>query len=340
MNAMQNSSRILRTPMRRRPAAIALAIAAAGSAFAQPAVWRPERPAEFVVAVSAGGATDYTARFMQKIIQAQRLMDTPVVIMNKPGGGGNLALSYLDQHAGDGHYLLNSTLTVMTNQIIGQSKIHYTDYTAVALLFNEHATLVVPAGSPIKNVRDIMHKLKADPQSLSFATGFAVGGINHLGVGQLLKQGGIDARRLKTVVFQGQGAVLTALLGGHVDFAPMQVATAIKGAQEGKLRILGIAAERRGEGALADISTWREQGLELVWSNVRFVLGPRGMTPAQLAYWDNVLARVTQSDEWKEEGRRNFLQLEYLNSKQAPQQLAQVYEQLRSASVAVGLVKE
>lgn len=329
-----------RVSLSKWPAAAILALLAANMALAQQAAWRPERPAEFVVAVSAGGATDYTARFMQKIIQAQRLMEAPVIITNKAGGGGNLALNYLDQHAGDGHYLLNSTLTVMTNQIIGLSKIHYTDYTAVAMLFNEHATLVVPANSPIRNVRDIMQKLKADPQSLSFATGFAVGGINHLGVGQLLKQGGIDARRLKTVVFQGQGAVLTALLGGHVDFAPMQVATAIKGAQEGKLRILGIAAERRGEGALADIPTWREQGLELVWSNVRFVLGPKGMTPAQLAYWDNLLGRVTQSDEWKEEGRRNFLQLEYLSSKQTPQRLAQVYEQLRSASIAVGLVKE
>ena len=52
-----------------------------------------------------------------------------------------------------------------------------------------------------------------DPQSLSFATGFALGGINHLGVGQLLKQGGIDARRLKTVVFQGRGAVPTRFGG-------------------------------------------------------------------------------------------------------------------------------
>ena len=320
--------------------AAVLALAAAGAAHGQQGGWRPDRPVEFVVAVGAGGATDHTARFMQRIIQNRRLMEAPVVITNKPGGGGNLALNYLDQHAGDGHYLLNSTLTVMTNHILGLSKIHYTDYTPVALLFNEHATLVVPAGSPIKSVRDIMQKLKGDPQTLSIAVGCAVGGINHLGVGLLLKQGGVDVKRLKTVMFQGQGAVLTALLGGHVDFAPMQVATAVRGAQEGRLRILGIAAERRGEGALAEIPTWKEQGLELIWSNVRYVLGPKGMTPAQLAYWDGVLGRVTQSEEWIDEGRKNYLQLDYLNSKQTPQRLATVYQQLRGASVDVGLVKE
>lgn len=327
-------------PLMKWSGAVILALAAAGAAQAQQSGWRPDRPAEFVVAVGAGGATDHTARIMQRIIQNRRLMEAPVVITNKPGGGGNLALNYLDQHAGDGHYLLNSTLTVMTNHILGLSKINYTNYTPVALLFNEHATLVVPAASPFKSVRDIMQKLKGDPQSLSVAVGFAVGGINHLGVGLLLKQGGVDVKRLKTVVFQGQGAVLTALLGGHVDFAPMQVATAIAAAQEGRLRILGIASERRGEGALAGIPTWKEQGFDLIWSNVRFVLGPKGMTPAQLAYWDGVLARITQSEEWIDEGRKNYLQLEYLNSKQTPQRLALVYQQLRGASVDVGLVKE
>jgi putative tricarboxylic transport membrane protein len=228
----------------------------------------------------------------------------------------------------------------MTNQINGLSKIHYTDYTPVALLFNEHSTLVVPAGSSIKSVHDIIQKLKADPQALSVAVGFSVGGINHLGLGLLLKQGGVDVRRLKTVVFQGQGATLTALMGGHVDYAPMQVATALRAAQGGKLRILGIAAERRGEGALAEIPTWKEQGLDLVWSNVRYVIGPKGMTPAQLAYWDGVLRRVTQSEEWREEGRKNHLHLDYLDSRQTPQRLATVYQQLRGAAVDVGLVKE
>ncbi len=307
---------------------------------AQPGGWRPERPLEFVVAVSAGGATDATARLIQRILLNNRMVDVPVIIVNKPGGGGNLALNYLDQHVGDGHSVLNSTLTILTNHILGLSKLTHTDYTPLALLFNEHATLVVPANSPFKNVRDIMDKLKYDPQALSVAVGFSPGGINHLGAARLLKQGGVDVRKLKVVMFQGQGAVLTALLGGHVDIAPMQVATALSNAQQGKLRILGIAAERRGEGALADIPTWREQGFDLVWSNVRFMLGPRGMTQAQLAYWDGVLERMTGSDEWKNEGRKNYLQLEYLNSKQMPQRIAVIYQQLKGASIDVGLIKE
>ena len=73
---------------------------------------------------------------------------------------------------------------------------------------------------------------------------------------------------------------------------------------------------------------------------MRFVLGPKGLTPAQLAYWDGVLGRLTQSEEWIDEGRKNYLQLDYLNSTQTPQRLATVYQRLRGASVDVGLVKE
>ena len=320
--------------------AAVVGVGVVAAAHAQSGTWRPEKPLELVVAVSAGGATDRTARFIQSILQKNRIVETPIVIMNKPGGGGNIALNYLDQHPGDGHYVLNSTLTLLTNHILGLSKASYTDYTMVAVLFNEPSTIVVPANSPLKNIRDIMERLRKDPQALSIAVGFSPGGINHLAAALLLKQGGVDVKKLKTVVFQGQGAVMTALLGGHIDMAPMQVAQAVQGAQQGRLRILGIATERRGEGALADIPTWKEQGYPLVWSNVRFMLGPKGMTPAQLTFWDSALERVMQTDEWKNEGRNNHLHLDYLGSRQAPQRIAGIYAQFRSALIDVGLVKE
>jgi len=320
-------------------AALALTLTLTAAHAQQPA-WKPERPLELIVAVSAGGATDKTARFIQSIVQKHRIVDAPIVIMNKPGGAGRIALSYLDQHPGDGHYVLNSTLTLLSNHILGLAKVNYTDYTMVALLFSEPNTLVVPANSPLKSVRDIMEKLKHDPQSLSIAIGFSPGGINHLAAARLLKQGGVDVRKLKTVVFQGQGAVYTALLGGHVDIAPMQVANAVNGVQQGKLRILGIATERRLDGALADIPTWKEQGYDLVWSNVRFMLGPKGMTPAQLAFWDATLERVVQTEEWKNEGRNNYLQLDYLGSRQVTPRIASIYRQFKDAMLEVGLIKE
>lgn len=309
-------------------------------AYAQQPAWRPDKQVELVVAVSAGGATDKTARFIQSIVQKHRIIESPVVIVNRPGGGGNLALNYLDQRPGDAHTVLNSTLTLLTNHILGLAKANYTDYTMLAVLFTEPSTIVVPAGSPFRDVRDIIEKLKKDPQSVSIAIGFSPGGINHLAAALLFKQAGVDVKRLKTVVLQGQGAVYTALLGAHVDIAPMQVANAVAGAQQGKLRILGIATERRMEGVLADVPTWREQGFDLVWSNVRFMFGPKGLDAAQRAFWDSTLGRVVQSEEWTSEGAKNFYQLDYSDSRETPQRIAAIYKQFRGALIDVGLVKE
>lgn len=122
--------------------ALATIAVAATAAHAQPA-WRPERPVEVVVPAAAGGSIDATARLIQRVLQSARLVETPVLAVNKAGGGGRVAVHHMDQHAGDGHYLLTSTMGIMTNHIRGRSATTWSDYTPPATLFSEHMTLVV-----------------------------------------------------------------------------------------------------------------------------------------------------------------------------------------------------
>ena len=110
--------------------------------------------------------------------------------------------------------------------------------------------------------------------------------------------------------------------------------------QEGGLRIIGITSDRRGEGSLAEIPTWKEQGFDVVFTNTRFTLGPRGMGPAQTAYWDAILARLVQTSEWKSYLQKGHFVSEYLESKQSPQRLEKIYKQLKGALADAGLVKE
>jgi putative tricarboxylic transport membrane protein len=306
---------------------------------AQVGGWRPERAVEFVVPTKPGGSIDATMRLLQRIVQNNRILDVPVVVANKPGGGGALALSYLDQHVGDAHYVMISTMSLMTNHILGRSKVTYSDYTPLAILFSEYMTLVVRPDSPLKTGRDLQQRLKANPGSLSIAVGTAIGATNHLNVALLANAMGIDAKQLKTVVFQANADAQTAVMGGHVDVSSLSVAAALRAAEGGRLRILGITAEKRGEGALAEIPTWKEQGYDVVFSNTRLLVGPKGLTQAQTAHWDNVLERVAQSDEWKSDVQKNHAVLDYAGSKQSPQRMAAIYKQLKGALVAAGLAK-
>jgi putative tricarboxylic transport membrane protein len=316
---------------------LALAAAATVSHAQQ---WKPERAVEIVVPAGTGGSIDGTARLIHRVLQFNRIIETPVIVVNKPGGGGNIATSYLDQHAGDGHYLLTSTMSIMTNHILGRSSRSYNDYTPLATLFSEYMTLVVKPDSPLKTAADIQEQLKKDPQSLSIAIGVALGATNHLTVALLAKAMGVDARRLKMVVTHTNSQAVTSVMGGHIDIGSLSAGAAITAAQQGQLRIIGITSEKRGDGPLANVPTWKEQGVDVVFANVRLLLGPKGMSAAQVAYWDAALAKIVATSDWKKEVDRNEAIPDYTASRESAQRMAQLYGQLRAALVDAGLAKE
>jgi putative tricarboxylic transport membrane protein len=318
-----------------------LVLALAGAltaAHAQPGAWRPDRTVEIVIPSASGSSLDAAARTIQRILTENRLVEGTIVVTNKPGGGGNIASTYMDQHAGDPHYVLLSAMSLMNNHILGRSPQNYDSYTPIAMLYSEHMTMVVKPDSPLKSGRDMMEKLKSDPQALSIAIGFARGGTGHLNTALLAKAMGVDAKRLKTVQFQGNAQALAAVMGGHVDLSSMSFAQAWSQSQAGHLRILGVAADRRGDGPLASIPTWKEQGFDVEFHNTRFMLGPKGMNEAQTAFWDNTLRQVMQSAQWKAMAEKTHYIPYYMGRKETPKRLAALYNQLKDALVAVGMV--
>jgi putative tricarboxylic transport membrane protein len=326
--------------LRKVAGSVLFSVLALNGAHAQQNAWKPEKPVELVVPTTPGGAIDTTARLMQKVAQNGKLVPTPIVIQNKPGGGQSVAMTYLDQRPGDGHTILVSTMSIMTSHILGRSPVNYTDYTALPMLYGEPMTIVVKTDSPLKSGRDIQERLKKDPQSLTIGVGIAVGGTNHLAVSLVLAEMGVDTRKLKTVVFQANAEAQTALMGGHVDIAPMSTAAALNAQRQGRLRIIGISSEKRGEGELAQIPTWKEQGFDVVFTNSRFLLGPKGLTSAQTGYWDGVIGQLVQHEDWKKEAQRNYWEPDFAPSREMPRRLAALYKQLQAGLVEAGLIKK
>jgi len=90
------------------------------SAAAQQSGWKPAQPVEIISSTGVGGAQDRLARAIQGALQTEKLIPTPAVVVNKPGGNGGLSVAYLNQHPGDGHYLLASSALMLTNHIMGR----------------------------------------------------------------------------------------------------------------------------------------------------------------------------------------------------------------------------
>ena len=312
-------------------------VALAAGAQAQTA-WKPERPVELIAMNAPGGGSDRTLRIMSKIMQQTQLIPVAVNVVNKPGGGGTVAYNYLNTHPGDAHYLQLASKSLLTNHIAGNGP-SYTDFTPIAFLFGEYISVTVKPDSPLKSGRDIIERLKKDPGALTFGIATSLGNPNHQAIATPLREAGIDIKKLKTVIFPSGGAASTAMMGGHVDVVPITAAFAAQMARQGQVRVLAVTSPSRLPDVLANVPTWRDQGYDVVVSNWRSMVGPRGMAEAQVTYWEQAFRRFVESDEWKKELETNFWASEYMRSAEMRKYLDQDNAQVRSFLVELGLAK-
>jgi putative tricarboxylic transport membrane protein len=301
--------------------------------------WKPESSVELIAPAAAGGANDLAARLVQKFLQDKKLVAVPVTVTNKPGGAHTIGLAYLNQRPGDGHRLMIETIDFVTNRITGKSSIGTADVTPLALLFGDYITLSVRANSPVKSAADFVSRLKQDPASLSIALSSALANANHLAAAMVARHGGVDIRRMKIVVYNSGSETITAMLGGHIDVVAGPASVSATHAEGGKIRVLGISAPQRVAGSLATIPTFREQGLDAVISNWRSVLGPKGLSAAQIAFWDDVFGRLAQSDDWKKELDKHLSQAGYLNAAETRNFYEAQYNDSKALLSDLGLAK-
>jgi putative tricarboxylic transport membrane protein len=216
------------------------------------------------------------------------------------------------------------------------SQHHYTDLTPLALLLVDYTVISVRNDSPIKNMKDLVAMLKADPQSVSF--GFpSRGGPNHLATAQAMRSAGIDPNKLKLVLFKTNAEASTAMLGGHIQATISSVGAATL-AGSGS-RMLGVAAPNRIS-EMPNLPTMREQGINSTGiPNWRGVFGPKGMTPAQIAFWEEALAKVVVSSEWKKQLEESNVESLFLRSNEFSKWLSTEYVNARAVMVDIGIAK-
>ncbi len=298
--------------------------------------WRPEKTVEIVVPTAAGGGNDKTARIISKIWQESGVQS---VVVNKTGGGGAVAYSYLNQHPGDAHHLAIAQVGFFTNEITGKSAIRYTDFSLIATLGTEPSAIAVRVDSPIKSAREFFDRLKQDPTAFSISVGSTMGGASHMGLGRAYKAIGGDPKRLKAVAFTGSAESVTALLGGHIDAMIGAINNVVPQVEAGKMRALAVTSARGLQGGFATVPTLRDLGLDVVQTGWTVVIAPRALTPAQVRYWEEMLAKVSQNNEWKNYLESNYWDNRFLRSQETAQYLARDYEVAKSALIDLGMAK-
>jgi putative tricarboxylic transport membrane protein len=316
-------------------AAVVLLVTTAGHAAT---TWRPDKPAELIATNAPGGGSDRILRIMSNVLQERRQLSTPVNVVNKPGAGGSVAYAYLNQHPGDAHFLVLGSKAILTNHITGRGP-SFTEFTPVAHLFSEYISVTVKPDSPLKSGKDVIERVKKDPGSVSFGVATSLGGANHQAAAAALKAAGVDIRKMRVVIFPSGGAATTAMLGGHVDVVPITAAFASSMAKQGQVRVIAVASPTRMPGVLADVPTWREQGFDAVVTNWRIMLGPKGLSEAQVSYWEEALQRLNDSDEWKKELEANAWKSEFMRGAETRKFLERENTEVRNFLVDLGMAK-
>jgi len=317
----------------------ALAMSTLPATPARAADWKPGKPVEFVVPAPAGGSLDRPARLVQKIWQESKLVDVPVNIINKSGGGQSVGYTYVNLAANDPHRLLLVSGPLLANHITGRNKLHYTDFTILGQLYTEYNVLSVRSDASFKTANDLVARLKSATDSLAVAIGTTLGNNSHISIALPFKRAGVDIKRLRTVVFPSAGESISNLLGGHLDYVTGGLSVASPHWKAGKIRFLAVTAPKRLEGEYSQIPTWKEQGIDAVVSNSRFMMAPPGLTAAQIAYWDGILRKTVAAAEWRKMVAQEQWVDEYVSSAESRKHLDQEYAEMREVLTDLGLAK-
>jgi tripartite-type tricarboxylate transporter receptor subunit TctC len=227
------------------------------SATAALAQGYPNKPVRVVVGFAAGGPTDVIAR-----IVAQKLSDSlhqQFVVENLPGAGGNIASGQVARAPADGY----TVMVISTGFVVNPSlyaRVPYDpvkDFAPVTLVAASPNVVVVNPSVPAKTIPELVQVIRDNPGKYSYA-GPGVGSTPHLS-GELFRLAfNLD---LTHVPFTGAGPAIQSTLGNHTPIAFTALPPALAAVQDGKLRALGVAAEKR-VAALPDVPTFAEQGVK------------------------------------------------------------------------------
>jgi putative tricarboxylic transport membrane protein len=250
------------------------------------------------VPAAPGGGWDQTARTMEQVLKAEKLIGT-AQITNVGGAGGAVGLpQFINQWKSRPNAIMVAGMVMVGALIANKSPVKITQTVPVARLTGEAEVLVVPANSPIKTGKDFAEAMKADPKKMSCAGGSA-GGTDHILLGMIGKSVGVPAAQLTYVAYPGGGPALAAVLGGHVAVAISGWGEFSEQIKAGKIRAIAVSSP--GRLPEIDVPTLKEQGIDVELMNWRGVFAPPGVNKDQRQAMVTLIEKMANSASWKEE---------------------------------------
>jgi tripartite-type tricarboxylate transporter receptor subunit TctC len=281
-------------------------LGAAGATIAAPALAQPrwpERPIEIVVGFVPGGATDLDARAVAPLLEKR--IGGSVVVVNRPGAGGEVALASVARARPDGHVLGTTNMPgLLTIPIERRAQFRLEDFAGIANMVTDPTAITVHEDSPFNTLDDLLAAARARPETITYASP-GTGTDDHL---QLVLLQAHTGTRFVHVVFQGDPQLRAAVLGRQVDSMGLNLGPV--SANREKLRTLAMAGAERSP-FRPDVPTLRELGHPVEMASERGLVAPAGTPPAILQRLREAMADVIQDPEFVRVMRGRFTEPRY-----------------------------
>jgi tripartite-type tricarboxylate transporter receptor subunit TctC len=259
------------------------------------AMWKPQKPVQFIIMAGAGGGADQIARLIQGLIEKEKLAPVPFIPINKPGGSGAEALRYMKDHAGDNYTLLVTLNSFYTTPLIQKNLgVDITKFTPIGRMALDTFLLWQREDSPVKTLDGWAKMVKSKKK-------YVVGGT---GSGQedsilfAMIENEFDIKNITYVPFPGGGTVAKNLIGGHIDATVNNPSEQIEFYRAGKSKPIVAFTDKRLP-AFPKVPTAKEEGHDLVYYMQRSINGPPGMSKDAQAYYIDLFHKVYESAQWQ-----------------------------------------
>ncbi|MEP6791908.1 MAG: tripartite tricarboxylate transporter substrate binding protein [Ramlibacter sp.] len=275
------------------------ALAASGSvplpAFAASSV-------RMMIPAHPGGGWDATGRALGKALQEARVADS-VTYENKGGAAGVLGLAqFINGSKGDPNALMVMGAVMLGGIITGKPPVNLSQATPIARITSEYNVFVVPAGSPLRGMADVVARLRKDPGSVRWGGG-SRGSTEHIAAAMIVRQAGVDPSAINYIAFRGGGEAAAAILGGNVTVGGSGYGEFAEYITTGKMKAIAVTSGTRLKGV--DVPTLKEQGLDVEIGNWRGLYGAPGIGEARRGALAGMVLAALKTRSWADSLQKN-----------------------------------
>jgi tripartite-type tricarboxylate transporter receptor subunit TctC len=308
---------------------LAVVLVAAAGAIGQGTY--PTKPITLVTHSSVGAGGDIFLRNLAKHLEG--IVTVPIVVENRAGGSSARAVSYVATSGVDGYILYGATPTMLQTPILNTTPHSFLNLQPVANVFFDPMILYVKNDSPWKTLTDIVNTAKQRPGTIRFGAA-TPGSVEHMIAHQIQKVAKIQ---VQPVTFEGGGDLLLAVLGGHVDLGVGEFAEVASQVQAGQVRVVNSFTAARLSGTT--IPTAKEQGVDIVVEKFRGLLGPKGMDPGAVAFWESAVKQALAKPAYRTYYSSVYLLPSYMDHNQYNAYLHRMNQTLRRYMKEIGVIK-